>query len=244
LPDLQTPLGWLRLFSPPVLLSALILAFFHLEDRTGGFWLLDGEVVILTLGFLNMSRFFRLRDRLLERYGAAAYPIAVKRYFAPGLAVIASMIARMRSIPGPAIPRFSWYPLLPALGWVLIVLGVLLWLRAVQTLGLDTLTMSYVYFPGDGELAQRAIYGMIRHPVYAAAQWLGYGLALLNGTWFALVLALIFSLAVWGWITLVEERELARRFGVAYADYRKATPAFLPRPSRMAEFLRFLLTGA
>jgi len=243
IPDLQSPLGWLRVLGPPVLIAALVLSFFYIEDRTGGFWWLDGEVVILTLGFLSMSRFFHLRDRLVGHHGAAAYPLAFKRYIAPGLAVIFAIVARMGSIPGPMIPRLSWYPLLPALGWILIALGVLLWYRAVRSLGFDTLTMSYVYFPEDGGLVRHAIYGILRHPVYAAAQWIGYGLALLNGSWFALTLGLIFSLEVWGWVRLVEEKELIRRFGAAYSQYREQVPAFGPRLRDLGRFARFLLTG-
>jgi protein-S-isoprenylcysteine O-methyltransferase Ste14 len=221
----------------------LLTAFFIVEDRAGGFWWLDGEVVLLTLGFLIINLFFRFRKQLIERYGAAAYPLAFKRYAAPGLALIVAIVARMRFIPGPMIPRLRWYPLLPPLGWLLVAAGVLLWLRAVRSLGVDSLTMSYVYFPRDGDLARHAVYAFMRHPVYAAAQWIGWGLALINGSWFALTLAAVFTLEIWGWIRLVEEKELIERFGTAYAGYRREVPAFLPSPAMLGGFLKFLILG-
>ena len=242
--DLQTPSGWLRLLGFPTLLFLLITGFFTVEDRTGGSWLLDGEVVILTLGFGMMSLFFRLRKTLLQRYGAGAYSLGFKRYAAPGLALIVAILARMSFIPGPMIPRPPWYPVLPACGWLLIAAGVLLWLRAIRSLGLDSLTMSYVYFPREGDLTRHAIYAFLRHPIYAAAQWIGWGLALLNGSWFAVTLAAIFSLEMWAWIRIVEEKELIDRFGAAYIDYRSQVPAFRPRLAEVGLFLRFLLTGA
>lgn len=243
LPDLQTPAGVIRILGLSILVFVLTQAFFYIEDRTGGFWWLDGEVVILTLGFLSLSLFFRRKQQLLERYGSAAYPLAFKRFFSPGLAIIISIIVRLGSIPGPMIPRFSGYPILPALGWLLIAAGALLGVRAVQTLGFDTLTMSYVYLPENGKLTRRGVYAILRHPIYAAAQWIGYGLALLNGSWFALTLALIYSLEVWAWIRLVEERELIARLGAAYHEYRKQVPAFFPRFRDLRVFFKFLLLG-
>lgn len=243
LPDLKTPTGSLRLLGLPILLFSLIHAFFYIEDRTGGFWWLDGEVVILTLGFLSLSLFFRRKQQLLERFGSAAYPFAFRRFFSLGLAIIIAIIVRMGSIPGPMIPRSSWSPILTALGWALIAAGAGLGVRAIQALGFDSLTMSNVYFPESGELARHGVYAVLRHPVYATAQWIGYGLAFLNGSWFALTLAAIFSLEVWGWLRLVEERELIERFGTAYTEYRRQVPAFWPRLRDWGRLAKFLLTG-
>ncbi len=242
-PDLRTPFGVVRLLFIPVLLFILVTAFFVTEDATWQFWLLDGEVVIATIGFLLLSLFFRIKKDLIAKVGAQAYPLALKRFILPGLAIIFAVIARMGYIPGPLIPHLWWYPILPAVGWVSLVIGALLWIRAVLTFGVDNLTMMYVYYPKDSQIADHAIYGIIRHPIYAAAQRVALGLALINGSWFGPTLAFIFIVGIWGWARLVEEKELIERFGPAYLEYRQHVPAFWPRLKDIPGFFKFLITG-
>jgi protein-S-isoprenylcysteine O-methyltransferase Ste14 len=233
-----------RTFLASFVLFLLIYNFFAIEDVTWQFWLLDGEVVIGSIGFLILSLFFRLKSDLKEKYGPKAFSLAFTRIVLPALTIIFSILARIGYIPGPPIPRFWWYPLLPTLGVILLVIGVTLWIRAVLTFGVDNVTMLYVYYPREAEMVEHAIYGVIRHPVYTAGQCVAFGLALVNGTWFGPVLAVFLALGVWGWVRLVEEKELIERFGAAYADYRKRVPAFWPRPRQVPEFFRFLFTGS
>lgn len=80
-----------------------------------------------------------------------------------------------------------------------------------------------------GKLLQEGLYARIRHPRYVevAAGVLGYA-ALANhiGTWIMAAL-LIPSLHL---VVLLEERELARRFGAEYEAYRARVPRYIPRP--------------
>jgi protein-S-isoprenylcysteine O-methyltransferase Ste14 len=244
LPGLNTPLGILRLFGPPVLVYFLVTAFFGLEDRTSQFWLLDGEVVLGALGFVWLSMFFRVKSNFKAKYGSLAYSKAVSRFGYPAVAIIVAVVVRIGNIPGPPIPRSWWYSVLPVLGWVLIIVGASLALRVLQTFGLDNLTMLYVYFPEESQLIDHKIYEVLRHPAYGAAQRIALGLALLNGTWFALTCALIFMLGLWGWVRLVEEKELLERFGPSYAEYRQHVPAFWPRPRDLGRFFKFLIAGS
>lgn len=243
LPELNTPLGILRLYFAPVLLYFLVSAFFSAEDRTSPFWLLDGEVVFGALGFALLYMFFRVKPAYQARYGRLAYSKAVGRFGYPAIGILAAVVVRIGSIPGPPIPHLWWYPLLPVLGWFLVVEGLVLFLRAVQIFGLDNLTMLYVYFPEESQLVDHKMYALLRHPAYGAAQRIALGLALLNGTWFALTLALIFMLGLWGWVRLVEEKELSERFGPSYTEYRRRVPAFWPRLRELGRYFKFLLTG-
>ena len=84
------------------------------------------------------------------------------------------------------------------------------------------------------------IYGLIRHPIYASALRVIAGLCLLNGTWQALVFAFIAPLGLTGWVRLVEEKELLKRFP-DYRDYRRHVPAFWSL--RIYQFWRYLLSG-
>lgn len=242
-PALNTPLGALRFFGIPLLLFAAVTAFFMVEDRTSQIWIPDGEVVIGTLGFWLMSRFFRVRDAFKEKYGPLAYSQAAGRFLFPGLLIVFAVVARIGYVPGPAVAHFSWFAALTILGWFLLFTGVLLWLRSILAFGIDNLTMLYVYFPEDGQLVHHSIYDILRHPIYGAAVRIAWGLALVHATWFALTLALIFAIGMWGWVRLVEEKELLARFDGAYADYRRRVPAFWPRIADTGEFFRFLIAG-
>jgi protein-S-isoprenylcysteine O-methyltransferase Ste14 len=243
LPGYNTNTGRLRVFGVPVILFLFVTILFITEDRTWPVWLLDGEVVIGTLGFVLMYMFFRVRADFKEKYGPLAYSEAATRCLFPGLALIFAVIARIGYIPGPPIPHFWWYPALDVLGWLLIITGGLLWVRSVQVFGVDNLTMLYVYHPEEGRIVHHAIYDILRHPIYGAAQRVAIGLAFLNGTWFALTLSLILALGLWGWVRLVEEKELIERFGSDYAGYRQGVPAFWPRFRDLRGFVEFMVTG-
>lgn len=88
---------------------------------------------------------------------------------------------------------------------------------------------------GGGELLTEGIYGVIRHPRYLE---LVVGLAawclLLNYLGLYVILGL--TVVLLPPIVRLEERELAQRFGAAYADYRRRVPAFVPR--RLIDLVR------
>jgi protein-S-isoprenylcysteine O-methyltransferase Ste14 len=84
---------------------------------------------------------------------------------------------------------------------------------------------------GTGVLLQEGIYGIIRHPRYVAVVIGTAGVALFVnylGT-YILVLASIPALYL---VVVLEERELAERFGLPYLEYRSRVPAFVPRFGR------------
>jgi protein-S-isoprenylcysteine O-methyltransferase Ste14 len=170
-------------------------------------------VVLGTLGFGLLLMFFRVKTQYKTKFGDLAYSKAMSRFGFPALGIFISVVMRMGYIPGPVIPHLWGYPVLPVLGGLLVAAGLLLFVRSVQALGVDSLTMLYVYFPGEGRLADSKIYAIMRHPIYGAVQTVGLGLAALNGTWFALTLALIFMPGMWAWVHFCEEKELLERFG-------------------------------
>ena len=241
--DLNTLPGVLRLFLLPVLLLFLITAIFNSIRLTWPLWQLAAEILLGGLGFGLLYMFFRYRQGFKARFGPLAYSRAAERFGLPAVTIIAAVVARIRYLPGPEIPRFEGYIVLPALGWLLIVVGVVLGLRTVLIFGIDNLTMLYVYFPEESQLVNHKIYNILRHPAYAAVLVIAFGLALLNGSWAALACALNFSLGLWGWVRLVEEKELIERFGPGYVEYRKRVPAFGPRLRDLREFLGFLIVG-
>jgi protein-S-isoprenylcysteine O-methyltransferase Ste14 len=121
--------------------------------------------------------------------------------------------------------------------WPLIVAGVVLY---VGSLWLSVLTKRQLHmrvFAGvpevssgtyPGRLLQGGVYAVIRHPRYASVMLgtIGFGLAVnCAGSYVVVGISL---LLLWPVIVL-EERELAARFGAEYDTYRRRTPALLPR---------------
>ncbi len=241
-PELQTGSGATIVILAFAAGIAVTTLFFGLVDRRFSEWMPDGEIVVMALGFLILSRFFSQKTRYQAKYGEQAYRNALANFIIPGLGIVIASIAHMGYMPGPGIPDLWWRPIPVLLGWFLIVLGAALWLRSVTTLGMDNLAMLYVYFPEESHVIDSSIYGVLRHPVYAAALYIGTGLALAHANWYALLVAVILPIFLTGWVRLVEEKELIERFP-DYSQYRKHVPAFLAEPRQLARFYEFIFSG-
>ncbi len=225
-----------------VAVIVLTCLFFLAADIYFPDWMPDGEIIILALGFLVLSRFFSQRARMKERYGATAYAKAYGRYAIPGLGMIAASIAHLAYIAGPLLPELWWVQWLEALGWLLLVVSIVLSLRTATSAGFDYMLMLYVYHPTESRRFDVPIYGLMRHPIYSAAIDIGFGLALIHHSWYALLVAALLPLFFLGWVRLVEEPELLTRFP-DYADYRRRVPPFWPRLRNVLKFWGYLLTG-
>jgi len=243
IPDMRTRRGSLLVGLYVLTGLALITLVFIFLDARWPEWTLVAQVAIIAAGFVWMARFFWQRQAFKQKWGELAYRNAAGLYVVPGLTMILAAVAHIAYMPGPAIPLNWWTPGLVTLGWYFSIIGFVLWLRAVFTFGFDNLAMLYVYFPEEGRMVDSAIYGILRHPVYAGVIHLGLGLGLLNGNWFALAFGLFMPLGLTIWLRLVEEKELLERFGAGYAEYRKRVPAFWPRPRDAGKFWRFLISG-
>ena len=239
-PDLGRTQGWVKLALRALAVFALTTTFFLWTDRLIPDWQPDGQILALTLGFGIMGQFFWRKRAYQERYGELAYRNAFVRFVLPGLSVIFATVAHCAYAPGIEIPDVWWNSYLSAAGWFYLVVGAVLWVRSALTFGADNLAWSYVYFPDEGRLVDTQMYGFLRHPVYSGVLRVTIGLCLLNGNWPALVFALLAPLGFTGWVRLVEERELLRRFP-GYAEYRQRVPAFWTWHA--VKFWRFVLSG-
>lgn len=111
-----------------------------------------------------------------------------------------------------------WTPKLPALGALLVAVGVILWLRCYTQI-------SRAY--RRKELLTSGCYARVRHPIYSI-----WGLLILPG--FSLVIGgFMLGLPLVYWIAVMkfigeEEKALEERFGDEWGEYAKRTPRFLP----------------
>ena len=73
------------------------------------------------------------------------------------------------------------------------------------------------------------LYRFVRNPMYVAVITMIVGQALLFGQPGLLVYAAAVGAAMFGFVRLYEEPDLAERFGAEYETYRKAVPGWWPR---------------
>lgn len=241
-PELNSTGGRVRIALYTMSLLALVTVYFTVTDNIPT-WSIDSQIIIVALGYLILSMFFSRRQAYKEKYGELAYRSAFVHYVIPGLALIFGAVAHAGYMNGPEIPQGWWTSVFLVLGWLSLLIGTVLCIRSVFTFGADNVTMIYVYHPEEGRIVDAKIYGILRHPVYAGVLRVAIGLALINGNANSIAFAILLPLGVFGWIRLVEERELVERFGQAYRDYRRQVPAFFPKLRNLGAFFNFLLTG-
>jgi protein-S-isoprenylcysteine O-methyltransferase Ste14 len=70
----------------------------------------------------------------------------------------------------------------------------------------------------------------VRHPRYIAVGATIVGQALFLGRWELLAYAALFLGTTAAFVRWYEEPALQRRFGAEYEAYRRAVPAWIPRP--------------
>lgn len=239
-PELSSTTGGIKLFATFASIFALTTLYFIITDQIPT-WTLDSQIVITALGYLILSRFFTQKKTLLEKHKDLAFAKAFKQFVLPGLAVFAAMVLHITYMNGPKFTQPVITTFLNWLGWFCIFIGASLFIRGSTTLGIDNTAMLYVYFP-NREIIRASIYGIIRHPIYAGMLRICIGLACLNRGIFALTFILILPILLFGWLRLVEEKELIERFP-NYVEYRKQVPAFFPYPNQIFHFFKFLITG-
>ena len=221
----------------------LVTLFFLWVDWRFYEWMPDGEIIVMAIGFLTMSLFFSQKEKYRQKYGELAYRNAFTRFWSVGLTIVIASYIHNFYMPGPEIPKGIWWEnILIALGWVMAIVGTILWARGIFDFGADNLALLYVYYPEEGKLVDSKIYGIIRHPAYAGLLRIGMGLGLINGNWSALIISILMPLGMMGLTRLAEEKELLERFP-AYEDYRKRVPAFFPKIKDIGRFFRYLILG-
>jgi protein-S-isoprenylcysteine O-methyltransferase Ste14 len=111
-------------------------------------------------------------------------------------------------------------------GLLLIVLGVVLRLAVIRSLG-RFFTVDVTIREGH-RLKTDGIYRYLRHPSYAASllSFIGFGLSLNN--WWSLLLVTLSVFCAFLVRIRVEEQVLIGQFGQAYVAYRKKTKALVP----------------
>lgn len=239
--ELSKPL--IALQTAAVIAASAVVAnavFVWLDGRFAGSTLIS-QAIVLWGGLTIVAQMILRRAAFKARWGERGFALAFRWFAVPGLTFVALGIAHFVQVEGARlIPRDV--ALLPF--WYLLISGIGLWLRSLLMFGIDTLSMMYVYFPGEGRLVDSKIYSVLRHPIYSVVIRITFALAVWNGSGLALLVSPIAPLTMLAWVRWVEEPELIERFGEGYREYRKRVPAFFNLNPRTWPMLwRFIIVG-
>ena len=80
------------------------------------------------------------------------------------------------------------------------------------------------------KLIIRGPYRLCRNPMVLGTIKAYGGLAVVSGSAFSLLFVLLFGAGLVAYLPLMEEKELALRFGAEYEAYKRSTPFLIPRP--------------
>ena len=156
-PELNSTGGKVRIALYAIFLFALVTVYFIVTDQIPT-WSIDSQIIIIALGFIVMSLFFSRKQTYKEKYKELAYRNAFAHYVMPGLALIIAAIAHAGYMNGPFVPQGWWTIIFFALGWLMLCVGAILWIRSVFEFGADNLALLYVYYPEEGQIINSSIY--------------------------------------------------------------------------------------
>jgi len=218
--------------------------------------------IILILGGILMAQigFFR-KNKLIRKYNVRAYQKVVK-YIFTGIPMVFGGIF-YAYIPH-ALSFFGVLPINPlttqlstslfflssGVSWEVIpriIFGLIILLlmigtmaRSVRDFGIDNAGLVYVYYPEDARVIQNDIYSIVRHPMYMALIFISLGGFIFQFTIYSIIHAFITILFFSYHVFIVEERELIKRLGNSYKDYKKEVPAIFIRLRNWPRFFKFV----
>jgi protein-S-isoprenylcysteine O-methyltransferase Ste14 len=119
-------------------------------------------------------------------------------------------------------------------------IGLLTCTRAIQVFGFDYMVVLYLYFPEESKIQENRIYSVLRHPTYAGAILIAQGGTFFTFTFLSFATYVLLLVGFCLHVHFVEEKELIKRFGDSYRNYRQKVPAFFINLNNLSVFLRFL----
>ena len=219
----------------------------------------------LTTGIIGLTLVYQMwahRDRLKKKHGQKSY----QKIFLIGLS---GVVVIFSIVTQTIFPFYIWIPFfwtdiphtffttsitsfMPVigdlfdllcfiLGIILIIIAFLMIYRAINTFGFDYMAVVYLYFPEESEIQNHEIYSVLRHPTYTALILICLGGIFIHLNFYSVAFFAIFLTGMYIHVHFVEEKELIKRFGASYKDFRKQVPAFFVRPKNLKTFLKYIL---
>lgn len=140
--------------------------------------------------------------------------------------VFAMLVWKHTILPNGFGDLTTLFPLLGYLGCVLILVGIVIRVVAVITLGRQFTTK--VAIIEKHEIIDTGIYKVIRHPAYTGLLLSLLGIGLVSGNLISLVALTVLPIASTIYRVHIEEIALSRHFGTAYQAYMNRTKRLIP----------------
>jgi len=112
------------------------------------------------------------------------------------------------------------------IAWILIAVGVVILLHAFALFALHRGTPAPV--APTQNLVVTGAYRFVRNPMYLSVLNIILGQALLYGSWWLVLYAIIVLTMVVGFVKGYEEPTLTRTYGEEYLNYRRHVPGWWP----------------
>lgn len=118
---------------------------------------------------------------------------------------------------------------LATIGMVMLLGGGILQALTVRILGFAGITGGHELDNRQDVFRSSGVFGAVRHPTYLAHTIILLGIFFITRNATVGIVALLDFLVAYFVIIPLEERELLKRFGPAFDEYRQRTPRFFPR---------------
>jgi len=112
-----------------------------------------------------------------------------------------------------------------AIGVVLIVVAIYMWIQAVLIDKIDDGIM-------QNQLVTHGIYGFVRNPIYSCIMIFCTGIVIITGNVFLFFLPIVFWLCMTVLVSQTEEKWLRALYGEAFEEYCRTVNRCIPFPPR------------
>lgn len=158
------------------------------------------------------------RTKDLPRLTGVSHTVRELRYqevARQGLGILLILVYAVTAVPAA--------PVWVAIGALFVVLGTIVRLYASG------------FILKNAELARHGPYALVRHPLYTGNVLVLAGLALANGNWWAIPVALFFFWFYYPTAIEYEDRKLRGIFGAEWESWATSTPALVPRFTNLGQ---------
>jgi len=241
------------------LIFILIIIFFWWISPLFNYGLgaIIGQIIVISIGTIPYAYMFLNSEKIRVKYKKKYKKLAAQRlwynYISYLIPILYSslyfplLLITYNDLPIPSIiplqssfmtnSLFPFFVSIP-IGVILVILGILT-RKPSGGFGADVDSCMYLIYPEKSKLIQLGIYKYIRHPRYLSRFFIAIGFGFIANNFLAICVGFLHFLP-FAFLVMPEEKELSRRFGVDYANYKKRVPALFPKLGKWIKFVKFL----
>jgi protein-S-isoprenylcysteine O-methyltransferase Ste14 len=211
-----------RAFVSLVILILVMAALIFIPAGTLDYWQAWLFLAVYFASSLAITLYLMKKDAMLLQRRMRGGPIAETRTTQKTIMSLASL-GFIGLLLVPALDhRFGWSHVPPMVAFIADALIVLGFLGALRVFKENTYTSSTIELIDDQRVISTGPYGLVRHPMYAAALGMLIGIPIALGSYVGLTIFVALVAAVI-WRLLDEEKYLAANLP-GYVDYQKKVP--------------------